>query len=121
MGIRKEEGASRKSVKCITFGSSGKIKSFHPLAVVTADWIEWFINSYNVDICKIYYAPYKFQRTGCKGCPYNVYLQEELNVIRQFFPNEYNQCEIIWKPVYDEYRRIKYRLSRKVGDDSADK
>ena len=27
-------------------------------------------------------------------------------------PNERKQCEIIWKPIYDEYRRINYRLKR---------
>ena len=25
-------------------------------------------------------------------------------------PNERKQCEFIWKPVYEEYRRIGYRL-----------
>ena len=30
--------------------------------------------------------------------------------MKQHLPNEYKQCEIIWKPVYDEYRRINFRL-----------
>ena len=31
-------------------------------------------------------------------------------MLEKFFPSERKQCEMIWKPVYDEYRRINYRL-----------
>ena len=30
--------------------------------------------------------------------------------MEKLLPNERKQCEIIWKPVYEEYRRIGYRL-----------
>jgi hypothetical protein len=33
--------------------------------------------------------------------------------MQKLLPNEYKQCETIWKPVYDEYRRIGYRLRKK--------
>ena len=79
---------------------------------VTKAWEEWFIESYNVPICDIYKPPYNFRRTGCKGCPFNYNLQRDLDVMKEFFPAEYKQCEIIWKPVYDEYRRIGYRLKK---------
>ena len=29
-----------------------------------------------------------------------------------YLPAERKQCEIIWKPIYDEYRRIGYRLKQ---------
>ena len=32
----------------------------------------------------------------------------------RLLPNEAKQCEIIWKPVYDEYRRISFRLKKDV-------
>lgn len=32
-----------------------------------------------------------------------------------YFPEEKKQCEDIWEPVYSEYRRIGYRLSK--GED----
>ena len=51
-------------------------------------------------------------RTGCKGCPYSLNLQNDLDMMAQLLPNERKQCEIIWKPVYDEYRRIGYRLNK---------
>lgn len=30
--------------------------------------------------------------------------------MEKYLPDEKRQCELIWGPVYDEYRRIKYRL-----------
>ena len=30
--------------------------------------------------------------------------------LEKYLPNEKKQCEIIWKPIYEEYRRINYRL-----------
>jgi 3'-phosphoadenosine 5'-phosphosulfate sulfotransferase (PAPS reductase)/FAD synthetase len=77
---------------------------------MSKDWEEWFISTYNIKICDIYYPPYNFVRTGCKGCPFALYLQEELDTLEKFFPNEKKQCELIWAPVYAEYRRLGYRL-----------
>ena len=33
--------------------------------------------------------------------------------MEELLPNEKKKCEYIWKPVYDEYRRINYRLKDK--------
>ena len=87
--------------------------SFNPLFVVSDDFISWYIEERNIELCKLYYPPYNFKRTGCKGCPFALNLDRDLFVMRTFFPNEAKQCEIIWKPVYDEYRKIHYRLSPK--------
>lgn len=57
--------------------------------------------------------PFNFDRTGCKGWPFALHLQDQLNKMELFLPNERKQCEMIWKPVYDEYRRIGYRLKDK--------
>ena len=87
-----------------------KVTRFQPMAPLTKDWEDWFIDKYCVEICPIYYPPFNFGRTGCKGCPFALNLQDELDTLERFFPNERKQCEIIWKPVYDEYRRLGYRL-----------
>lgn len=113
LGLMAEEGGRRESVKCVAF--KGKKMSFSPLAKVTKEWEEWFIKEYNVQLCKLYYHPYNFERTGCKGCPFAYDLVNVLEVMAKYFPNERKQCEFIWKPVYDEYRRIGYRLSS-VGE-----
>lgn len=115
-GMRSEEGGQRKNIKnCIITDKKGNARLFHPLIKVDKNWEEWFINKIekekNQRICSdIYYAPYNFSRTGCKGCPYALDLQNNLNVMERLMPNERKQCEIIWKPIYDEYRRIGYRL-----------
>lgn len=108
-GIMASEKGLRSSAKCLVF-TNNKLKSFQPLAPLTKEWEEWFIKEYNIDICDIYKPPYNFKRTGCKGCPYNPNLQKDLDTLEEFFPNERKQCELIWKPVYDEYRRLHYRL-----------
>jgi 3'-phosphoadenosine 5'-phosphosulfate sulfotransferase (PAPS reductase)/FAD synthetase len=109
IGIMKAEGGSRGKGKCMSY-HNGKLKAFQPLIPLTKEWEEWFIYEYNIRIPDLYYPPYNFDRTGCKGCPFNVHLQEELDTLEKFFPREREQCEIIWKPVYDEYRRLGYRL-----------
>lgn len=105
-GMRADEGGSRNNISCFNL----KNKKFHPLAVVTNEWEEWFIKTYNIKICDIYNPSYNFIRTGCKGCPFAINLQQELDTLEKYFPAERKQCEYIWKPVYDEYRRIGYRL-----------
>lgn len=111
IGIMKEEGGRRFKSQCLVF-KSGKFKNFQPLVVVTKEWEDWFIKKYNIDISEIYKPPYNFERTGCKGCPFALYLQKDLDIMQKFFPDERKQCEIIWKPVYEEYRRIGYRLRK---------
>lgn len=108
-GMRASEGGTRKNANCLAFASN-KLKKFHPLIVIEDEWVAWYIEKFGVEICDIYKEPYNFTRTGCKGCPYNLNLQEDLETMREFFPNEAKQCEIIWKPVYEEYRRLGYRL-----------
>ena len=117
VGIMREEGGRRFGAQCLAF-SGKKLKNFQPLAPVTKDWEEWFITTYNIKICDIYKPPYNFDRTGCKGCPFALNLQEELDTLEKYFPVERKQCEYIWKPVYDEYRRIGYRLKDNYTDEN---
>lgn len=109
-GMRSEEGGIRKQMGCI-LTKKGKVHRFNPLIKITDEWEEWFISEYKIPLCRLYYPPYNFVRTGCKGCPFAFSLQDQLETMsRCGLENERKQCEIIWKPVYDEYRRIGYRL-----------
>ena len=111
IGIMRDEGGRRSKAKCIV--KTGKNTAhFHPLAVVSKEWEQWFIDKYHIRLCDIYYPPYNFTRTGCKGCPFNPTLQKDLDTLERYFPNERKQCEVIWKPVYEEYRKIGYRLKK---------
>lgn len=111
VGVMREEGGRRMGAQCLAF-RGGKLWHFQPLSPVTKDWEDWFIAEYDIAISDIHKEPYNFHRTGCKGCPFALHLQEELDVLEKYFPEERKQCEIIWKPVYDEYRRLNYRLKR---------
>lgn len=110
-GMMVEEGGQRAHLDCIVTKNNEVVK-FHPLSKVTSEWEKWFIDEYNIKICDLYYEPFNFERTGCKGCPYSQNLEEQLEVLENYLPNERKQCEAIWKPVYDEYRRIGYRLKK---------
>ena len=114
-GMRKEEGGQRASSLsngCTLTDRDGNLMKFHPLAVVDDAFEEWYIKERKIRICDLYHTPYSFKRTGCKGCPYALDLQDNLERMARLMPNERAQCEAIWKPVYDEYRRIGYRLSK---------
>lgn len=105
-GMRNEEGGNRKKLTCLTENG----RKFHPLIVVSEKWENEFIERERVSLCKLYYPPFNFKRTGCKGCPYNEDIQTDLNTLYKLLPNEYKQCLHLWKPVYDEYIRIGFRL-----------
>lgn len=109
VGIRRSEGGRRNRAVCLAF-QKDKLKSFHPLAPVSEEWEQYMIDKYDIKLPIVYYPPFNFERTGCKGCPFNINIQDELDIIEYYFPKERKQCEYIWKPVYDEYRRLGYRL-----------
>ena len=111
-GMRREEGGNRARLGCVLTDKSGKLKAFHPLMVVSDEWEDWLIEEQGIRICALYSAPYNFKRTGCKGCPYSLDLQEQLAIMELYMPQERAQCEAIWGKVYDEYRRIGYRLKK---------
>lgn len=112
-GMRAEEGGTRANIKgCIITDKNGKLKKFHPLVKVSEEWEEWFIQKENIKLCPLYYSPYNFKRTGCKGCPFRLELQDQLEIMERYFPAERKQCERIWGPVYEEYRRLGYRLKK---------
>ena len=111
-GMRAEEGGIRTQLGCI-MTKKGKIHRFNPLIKVTDEWEDWFVIDNGIQLCELYYPPYNFKRTGCKGCPFNLMLQTDLTTMDACgLNNERRQAEVIWKPVYEEYRRIGYRLKR---------
>lgn len=108
-GMRKDEGGSRLNINCISI-SNGQLHKFHPLLIVSKEFENEFIKINNIKLCELYYEPYNFDRTGCVGCPYNKDLKKDLELLRVHLPNEYKKANIIWRYVYEEYKRINYRL-----------
>ena len=112
IGLLGDEKGGRNNAKCLVESRIGG-HNFQPLTAVDQEWENYFIRTEDIKLCKLYYPPYNYVRTGCKGCPYNIDLQESLDVLSQYFPSERKQVEYIWEPVYEEYRRLGYRLKRK--------
>lgn len=112
IGIMTDEGGRRQTAKCLAF-KKGKFRAFQPLVAVTKGWENWFIQEYDIKLPILYYPPYNFDRTGCKGCPFDPYIGKDLETLEKYFPAEAKQCEYIWAPVYAEYRRLNYRLKNK--------
>lgn len=110
-GMMRDEKGQRSYVDCIVV-RGGQVVKFHPLAKVNHEWEKWFIETYKIQLCRLYYEPFNFERTGCKGCPYSMALAHQLRIMEKYLPNERRQAETIWQPVYDEYRRIGYRLEK---------
>lgn len=109
-GIRSDEGGLRTTVKGCTVFDGNSLNKFHPLQPIEESFIDWFIKEYNISLCELYYPPFNFKRTGCKGCLYSLELQKQLDVMSILLPKEKKQCELIWKPIYAEYRKLNYRL-----------
>lgn len=108
-GIRADEGGrrmARAGEGCIVFKNK-RVRKFHPLIVCGNQFIDWFIEKYNISLPDIYKY---LDRTGCRGCPFNRQIRKAMIVLRDFYPAEYKAAWSVFKPVYDEYNRINYRL-----------
>lgn len=113
LALRMAEGGQRKRQNgCTIFDEDKNLIKFKPINPCTDEWCDWFIKKHNIKLCKLYYQPFNFKRTGCSGCPFALELQEQLNIMRRLLPVDYKRSMIIWKPVYEEYRRINYRLKK---------
>lgn len=107
-GMRKAEGGNRNNLACITQGKNGK--HFNVLAPVNDEFIEWFINKYNIELCELYYPPFNFKRTGCLSCPFALDLEEQMAKLKIYDKKTYDQANRLWDVVFKEYKKIDYRL-----------
>lgn len=62
-GMRQEEGGNRARLGCTIF-QDGKLRKFHPLIIVDEKWENEFIEKNNIKLCRLYYPPFNFIRTG---------------------------------------------------------
>ena len=110
-GMMRTEGGQRTSLTCIVTDKDGTLKKFHPMAVCSTEWEDWYIKLRGIKLSELYYPPFNFTRTGCIGCPFAIDIEKELETLSLLEPSEYKRAQWLWKTVYDEYRRIGYRLS----------
>ena len=110
-GMMRTEGGQRTTLNCIVTDKDGFLKKFHPMAVCSTEWEDWYIKSRSIKLSALYYPPFNFTRTGCIGCPFAKDIKQELETLSLLEPSEYKRAQWLWKTVYDEYRRIGYRLN----------
>lgn len=107
IGIMPEEGGRRGNAACLSF-RNGKMKAFQPLVVLSKSWEDWYIKERGIKLPVIYEQGW--ERSGCRGCPFQLHLADELKRLEEYYPAEYRHALQLWKPVYDEYRKLNYRL-----------
>lgn len=73
------------------------------------------LNFSKIKLCDLYKEPFNFTRTGCRFCPFSLDLQHQLDVASELLPVDKIAGENLWKPVFDEYRRLGYRLSNQMN------
>lgn len=120
-GIRAGEGGIREYQAdkhgCVFRDKNGEIYRFNPLSPCSDEFCEWYIKTRNIELCELYSEPYNMKRTGCVGCPYNVNLRKDLDLMKEILPGEFKQACTIWKPVYEEMARTNYRKMRGYNDE----
>lgn len=114
-GMRKEEGGMRTQLGCIITDGKGGIKKFHPLVKVNGEFEDWFIQKYKINLCDLYKEPYNFTRTGCRFCPFSLDLQHQLDIASELLPIDKKAGELLWQPIFKEYRRLGYRLNKQMN------
>ena len=101
-GVRTAEGGNR--LRYTTCVQTKKIKNKEViLSMPIIDWTDEvcdaFIEFYNVELSRAY-TEYGFKRTGCIGCPFNLEIQKDLEVLHKYEPNKYKGAMFWFKKAY---------------------
>lgn len=106
-GIRTGEGGARELSAIKRVQNGGKLctatKGEYIIKMPIIDWtnddIEAFIKEYNVPLSKAY-TEYGQTRTGCMGCPFALWIVQDLEVLWKYEPNRYKASMHWLKDVY---------------------
>lgn len=107
IGVRKAEGGIRAAAykNCFTACDNG-CDAFRPVFWFTDTDKKEYEVTYGVDHSRCY-TKYGMKRTGCTGCPFNIHVTEELDILKRFEPKLYKAAVTVFGKSY-EYTR-KYR------------
>lgn len=94
MGVRSAEGGVRQmQYTACTAQKKVNRKKTATISMPIIDWsdelLDEFIEKYNVSLSDAY-TRYGMNRTGCIGCPYNLALDRDLEILYVFERNKYN-------------------------------
>lgn len=111
IGVRTAKKGQRTShTECTVWDKDYNLIKFKPINPMQNDFMDEYVERENLELCKLYKAPYNFKKSGCKGCPFSFDLKEQLEKMEKYLPNEKKQCELLWGQIYEEYRKIGFRL-----------
>lgn len=106
-GVRKAEGGARRNAykTCFSEGKTG-CDEYRPIFWYLNDTKSIYEQHYNVVHSKCY-SQYGLKRTGCAGCPYGRYFEDELLAMEKFEPKLYNAVNNIFSESYEYTRSYK--------------
>ena len=106
VGIRKAEGGIRSSLYKSCFAENQFTDDYRPVFWYKDSDKRDYENAFCITHSKCY-EEYGLKRTGCAGCPYNRYFEDELSVIEKYEPNLYKAVCTIFKDSYKYTRMYK--------------
>lgn len=120
IGVRKAEGGIRSTAykNCFTACDNG-CDAFRPVFWFTNDDKRDYENAYGVEHSRCY-TEYGMKRTGCVGCPFNIHITEELDILQRFEPKLYKAAVAVFSKSYDytrKYREFTKMMKAKEKED----
>ena len=107
LGVRKFEGGARSTAYsgCFT-ANSGKADEYRPIFWYKDEDKRAYEDTYGI-VHSDCYKVYGLDRTGCCGCPFGKYWENELEVMRQYEPALYKAASVIFADSYEYALRFR--------------
>lgn len=104
-GVRKAEGGARSSAfkNCFT-ENCGKADEYRPIFWYKDEDKEEYEKHFDI-IHSDCYTKYGLDRTGCTGCPFGKYFEDEIKVIEKYEPKFYNVVNNVFGKSYEYTRK----------------
>ena len=100
LGIRSSENGIRSQIyKSCLYKNKDNTYKYFPLFHFNDKDIDDIIKLKNIEVSKCY-TTYGLERTGCVGCPYAHYYNNELEVLKKYEPNKYVAVMNMFGDVY---------------------
>lgn len=106
VGVRRAEGGIRAANYKNCFTPGDDIDHFRPLFWLSDEDKRDYEEQFGI-VHSDCYIKWGFQRTGCVGCPFNLRIFKDIEVVEQYEPMMAKACKSVFKDSY-EYTR-KYR------------
>lgn len=107
LGVRKFEGGARSTAYsgCFT-ANNGKADEYRPIFWYKDEDKRVYEDTYGI-VHSDCYKVYGLDRTGCCGCPFGKYWENELEVMRRYEPALYKAASVIFADSYEYARRFR--------------